>query len=144
MKDFHPQITAFCCHNAIYSEEDLTERRRLQSPSNVKVIEMPCSGKTEVIYLLKALESGADGVYVVGCPEGECRFLEGNLRAKKRVKYTQQLLDEIGIEKDRIQMYNLSASMKEKFQKVATEMIEKIRNIGPSPVNKVKEQESET
>ncbi|MFQ6042571.1 MAG: hydrogenase iron-sulfur subunit [Candidatus Poribacteria bacterium] len=141
MKDFQPQITAFCCHNAIYSEEDLIKRQRLQSPSNVKVIEMPCSGKTEVIYLLKAFESGADGVYVVGCPEGECHFLEGNLRAKKRVQYTQQLLNEIGIEKERIQMYNLSSSMKEKFLEVANEMIEKIRNLGPSPLNKVKRDE---
>ena len=136
MKDFQPQITTFCCHNAIYSEEELTQRQRLQFPSNVKVIEMPCSGKTEILYLLKAFESGADGVYVVSCTEGECRFLEGNLRVKKRVEYVQQLLDEIGVEKERISMYNLSPSMKEKFQKVANEMIEKIRNLGPGPLNK--------
>ena len=136
MKDFQPQITAFCCHNAAYAAEYLTKRQRLQYPSNVKVIEIPCSGKTEVVYFLKAFESGADGVYVIGCPEGECRFLEGNLRAKKRVEYTQQLLDEIGIEKERISMYNLSASMREKFLEVANEMIEKIRNMGPSPLNK--------
>ena len=109
MNDFQPQITAFCCHNAAYSPQDLTKRQRLQYPSNVTVIEIPCSGKTDVVYLLKAFESGADGVYVVGCPEGECHFLEGNLRAKKRVQYTQQLLDEVGIEKERISMYNLSS-----------------------------------
>ena len=134
MKDFQPQIIAFCCHNAAYSAEDLTKRQRLQYPANVKVIEIPCSGKTEVVYLLKAFESGADGVYVVGCPEGECHFLEGNLRAKKRVQYTQQLLDEVGIGKERISMYNLSSSMKEKFLEVANEMIEKIKNMGPSPL----------
>ena len=137
MKDFQPQITAFCCHNAAYSPEDLTKRQRLQYPSNINVIEIPCSGKTEVLYFLKAFETGADGVYVVGCPEGECHFLEGNLRAKKRVQYTQQLLDEIGIEKERISMYNLSSSMKEKFLEVANEMIEKIKNMGPSPLNKM-------
>jgi coenzyme F420-reducing hydrogenase delta subunit len=136
MKDFQPQITAFCCHNAIYSEEDLTKRQRLPSPSNIKVIDTPCSGKIDVVYLLKAIELGADGVYVVACPEGECRFLEGNLRARKRVEYTQQLLDEIGVEKERIQMYNLSGSMKGKFLEVANEMIEKIRDLGPGPLNK--------
>ncbi len=138
MRDFQPQITAFCCHNAAYSAENLTKRQRLRYPSNIKVIETPCSGKIEVVYLLKAFESGADGVYVVGCPESECRFLEGNLRARKRVEYTQQLLDEIGIEKERVQMYNLSSSMKEKFLEVANEMIEKIKNMGTSPLNKAR------
>jgi len=136
MNDFQPQIIAFCCHNAAYSAQNLTNRQRLKYPENVKVVETPCSGKTDVIYFLKAFESGADGVYAVGCPEGECRFLEGNFRAKKRVEYTQQLLNEIGIEKDRIQMYNISPLTQEKFLEVANEMIEKIRNMGPSPLKK--------
>ena len=65
--------------------------------SSIKIIKVPCTGKVDAIHILKALQNGADGVYVVGCLEGECHFLKGNLRAKKRFKYLSELLDEVGV-----------------------------------------------
>jgi coenzyme F420-reducing hydrogenase delta subunit len=83
---------------------------RLNYPTFIKIIKVPCTGRVDVLTLLKAFESGVDGVYVAGCMEGECHFLKGNLRARKRVNYAKTLLQEVGIEPERLEMYNLSAA----------------------------------
>jgi len=95
---------------------------------------MPCSGKVEILYLLKAFEEGADGVFVVGCQEGECHYLEGNIRTKRRVNFTRKILDEIGIGGSRVYMYNIDPSDSDALSKVTIEMREKIVKLGPSPL----------
>jgi F420-non-reducing hydrogenase iron-sulfur subunit len=112
---------------------------RLNYPTFIKVIKVPCTGRVDVLTLLKAFESGVDGVYVAGCMEGECHFLKGNLRAKKRVNYAKTLLQEVGIEPERLEMYNLSAAQGQRFAAIANEMAEKVRALGPSPVKKAKD-----
>ena len=107
---------------------------RLNYPTNVKVLKVPCTGRVDVIHVLKALENGADGVYLAGCLEGECHFLVGNLRAKKRVGYAKQLLEECGIGGERVAMYNLSSAQGQRFAEIAREMTEKIRQLGPNPI----------
>lgn len=109
---------------------------RLTYPTNVKVLKVPCTGRVDVIHILKAFEDGADGVYLAGCLEGECHFLAGNLRAKKRVGYAKQLLDEAGIGGERVSMYNLSSAQGQRFAEIAREMTGKIKELGPSPVKK--------
>ncbi len=89
-----------------------------------------------MILLLKAIENGADGVYVVGCLEGDCHFLKGNLKAKKRVEYAKRLLDETGIGGGRVEMYNLSAADGPRFADVAREITDKVRALGPNPAKK--------
>jgi len=83
--------------------------------------------------LMKAFENGADGVCVVGCEEGDCHYLTGNLKAKKRVEYVKKLLDECGIGSERVVMYNLSAAQGQRFAEIANEMGEKIKKLGPNP-----------
>lgn len=107
---------------------------RLTYPTNVKIVKVPCTGRVDIIHVLKTLESGADGVYVAGCLEGECHFLAGNLRARKRVEYVKKLLDECGIGSERVAMYNLSSAQGPRFAEIAREMTEKIRQLGPNPV----------
>jgi F420-non-reducing hydrogenase iron-sulfur subunit len=107
---------------------------RLSYPTNVKIVQLPCTGKIDVLYLLKAFQSGADGVYVAGCEEGDCHFLTGNLRARKRVEYAKKILDEIGIGGERLEMYNMSSAQGPRFVEVAHEMTERIRKLGPSPI----------
>jgi len=107
---------------------------RLSYPTNIKIIKLPCTGKIDVLYLLKAFQSGADGVYVAGCMEGDCHYLTGNLRARKRVEYAKKILDEVGIGGERLEMYNMSAAQGPRFVEVANEMNEKIKNLGPSPI----------
>ncbi len=107
---------------------------RLKYPNNIRIIRVPCTGKVDIIHLLRAFEKGADGVYIVGCMEGNCHFDSGNLRARKRVERAQNILNSIGIEGERLQMYNLSASEAPRFVEIALEMTEKIRDLGPNPI----------
>ncbi len=111
---------------------------RLRYPTNVKIIKVPCSGRVAIIHMLKALEEGADGVIVAGCLEGDCHYQSGNLRAKKRVIYVQELLEKIGIEPERVAMYNLSAGEGPRFAEIAREMTEKVTELGPSPIKDTK------
>ena len=108
--DDEPLILAFCCHYCAYAAADLAGSMRLQYPGNVRVLRLPCTGKIEVNYLLAAFERGVDGVIVAGCLEGGCHFLEGNLRARRRVERARQLLAEIGLEPERLEMFNLSSA----------------------------------
>jgi coenzyme F420-reducing hydrogenase delta subunit len=133
---FEPEIVAFCCHYCAYGAADLAGSMRLNYPTNVKIVKLPCTGKVDILYLLKAFEKGADGVYVAGCLEGNCHFIDGNIKAKHRINRAKKLLDEIGIGGDRLEMYNMSASMGPKFAETAIEMTNKIRKLGPSPLRK--------
>jgi coenzyme F420-reducing hydrogenase delta subunit len=88
----------------------------------------------DILLILHAFENGVDGVYLAGCLEGECHFLKGNLRAKKRVQYVKGLLEEVGIGGERVEMFNMSASQGQRFAQVAQEMTDRVRALGPSPV----------
>jgi coenzyme F420-reducing hydrogenase delta subunit len=108
---------------------------RLQYPTNIKVIQLPCSGRVDILHLLRAFEDGADGVYVAGCMEGDCHFLTGNLKARRKVNYVKQVLTSLGIEPERIEMFNMSSAQGPRFAQVAREFTQKIKELGPSPVN---------
>jgi F420-non-reducing hydrogenase iron-sulfur subunit len=131
--DFEPEIIVFACHYCAYAAADLAGSMRLQYPSNIRMIKLPCTGKLEVIHLLRALEAGADGVYAAGCLEGECHYLKGNLWARKRVEHVKRLLAEVGLEPERVEMYNMSSAMGAEFARVATEFTERIKALGPNP-----------
>ena len=111
---------------------------RLQYPTNIRVILVPCTGRVDVIHLLKAIEEGADGVYVAGCLEGDCHYINGNLKAKKRVGLVKKILTELGLEAERVEMYNMSAAQGPRFAEIAREMTEKIKTLGPSPLKQKK------
>lgn len=139
MNDFEPKIVAFCCNYCAFAAADLAGAMRLQYPPNVRIVQLPCTGTVDTILLLKAFEDGADAVFVAGCLEGECHYLEGNLRAKKRVEYVKKLLAEVGIEPERIEMFNLSSAMGGRFAEIVEEMTETVTNLGPTYKNKKKE-----
>jgi F420-non-reducing hydrogenase iron-sulfur subunit len=131
-----PLILAFCCHYCAYAAADMAGSMRLQYPSNVRVLRLPCTGKLEVDYLLAAFERGIDGVLVAGCLEGGCHFLEGNLRARRRVERAKQILGEVGIEPERLEMFNLSSAEGPRFAEITTLMTERLRKLGPSPLRR--------
>ncbi len=108
----------------------------MQYSSCIRIICLPCTGKVDLIHLLKAFEKGADGVYVVGCMEGACQYSSGNLRARKRVQQAREILEQTGVGGERVQMYNLSSSEAPRFVEIAEEMAEKIKALGPNPVKK--------
>lgn len=132
--DFEPQITAFCCRHCAYAAADMAGGMRLTYPAAVKILELPCTGKVDILHILRAFEDGCDGVLVAGCLEGDCHYLEGNLKARRRVAYARQLLAEIGLESRRIKMINLSAAMGSQFAQAATDMTAEITDIGPNPL----------
>lgn len=132
---FDPQIVAFCCKYCAYAAGDLAGSMRLSYPTNIRIIQVPCTGRVDILHLLRAVEDGADGVYVAGCLEGECHFLTGNLKTRKKVDYVKKALEEIGIEPERVEMFNLSSAMGPRFAEIAKEMTERIAKLGPSVVN---------
>ncbi len=107
---------------------------RLQYPPDVRIIQVPCTGKVDILHLLTAFEEGADGVFVAGCLEGDCHFIEGNLHAKRRVKRVKEILEQVGLGAERVEMFNLSAGQGGRFAEIVREMDERIRKLGPSPI----------
>ena len=133
MENFEPEIVAFCCHYCAYTAADMAGSKRISYPANVKIIRVPCTGKVDAIHLMKALEKGADGVYVAGCLAGDCHFKNGNIRAEARVNRVKKILSELGWEPERVGMFNMSAGMGERFAQVAREFTETIRKLNPGP-----------
>ena len=134
MENFEPEIVAFCCHYCAYTAADMAGSKRIAYPPNVKIIRVPCTGKVDAIHIMKALEKGADGVYVAGCLEGDCHFKNGNIRARYRVEHVQKYLEELGWETERVAMINMSAGMGEFFARTALEFTQKIKQLGPNPI----------
>jgi coenzyme F420-reducing hydrogenase delta subunit len=139
MSEFEPKIVAFCCNYCAFAAADLAGAMRLQYPPNVRIVKLPCTGTVDAIHLMKAFEDGADAIFVAGCLEGECHYLEGNLRAKKRIAYVKKLLAEVRIEPERIEMFNLSSAMGGRFAEIVEEMTERVIKLGPTYKDERKE-----
>ncbi len=130
------QILAYCCHYCAYAAADLAGVLRLRYPAEAKLMELPCTGRLDLLEVLHAFEGGADGIMVAGCLEGDCHFQEGNLNARRRVERIKAQLKAIGLEEDRIRMFNMSSAMGKQFAEAATEMAEQITRLGPSPLRR--------
>lgn len=111
---------------------------RLQYPTNINIIRVPCTGKVDILHILRAFEKGADGVYAVGCMEGDCHYNTGNLRARKRIEQAAKILDTVGVGGKRVQMRNLSSGEGPLFVKYAKEIVEQIKELGPNPLKQAK------
>ena len=135
MGEYEPKIVAYCCNYCAFAAADLAGATRIQYPPNVRIIRLPCTGKVDAIHIMKAFEDGADGIFVAGCLEGQCHFLEGNTRAKKKVAYVKRLLDEAQIESERLEMYNLSSAMGGRFAEIVEEMTDRVTKLGPTYKN---------
>jgi len=133
-KEFIPEITVFTCIYCGYMAADTAGALHEYYPANMKLIRLPCTGKTDIQYLLDAFESGADGVYIVGCSLGNCHHERGNERGKARVDRAKDMLAEMGIEPERLDMFFLSGGMGATFASIAHEMAARITELGPSPL----------
>lgn len=140
-ESFEPEITAFTCIYCGAMAGDTAGLQRITYPANVKVIRLPCTGKVDVEYILKAFEQGADGVYVVACTIGNCHHERGNVRATKRVEYAKKLLDDIGLGRDRLGIYYVSGGEGQAFADAAREMTGRARRLGPNPLRRSKGRE---
>ena len=130
---FEPLIINFCCYWCSYTGADLAGTSRIQYPPNSRIVRVQCTGMLHPNLVIEALTSGADGVLVCGCHPGDCHYLEGNLRAKSRADAIELMLQDFGLEEDRFRLEWVSASEGPRFARVVTEMVERVRKLGPSP-----------
>jgi F420-non-reducing hydrogenase iron-sulfur subunit len=124
-----PVIIAFCCHYCAFTAADLACTMRLSYPTNIRIVRLPCTGRADVGMILQAFVDGADGVMVNGCEPGSCHFIQGNLRAAKRVVYAKKLLEEAGVDPRRLEMYHIAASQGPLFAETAREFTERITRL---------------
>ena len=143
-KSFEPEITAFYCIYCGYMAADTAGALGVQYPANVKFVRLPCTGKTDIRYLLEAFEQGADGVYVVACPIGNCHHVRGNERGLARLQRAQKILDEIGLGSDRLEMFFMSGSQAHTFASAVDKMTDRIRELGPNPLKGESPSDTET
>ncbi len=131
-ENWEPKIVAFVCNWCTYAGADLAGISRIQYPPNVRLIRLPCSGRVNPFYVVKALQEGADGVLVSGCHPGECHYLTGNLSARRKFAMLKRFLSYIGIEADRTMFTWISASEGEKFANVIKGVTERVKALGPA------------
>ena len=132
MDDFKPQIVAFCCVNCASSAAKVAHGMKKALPNNIKIIQVPCTGRIETLHLLKPFEEGADGVYVAGCQTDSCQYISGITKAAKRVEQVKKILEELSMEPERIDVFHLSAGKGQEFVEVADRMVNTIKELGPS------------
>lgn len=131
---FEPRIVAFACNWCSYAGADMAGISRLQYPTNIRTIRVMCSGRVTPGMILRAFEQGADGVFVSGCHIGDCHYGFGNRMAEKHIALTQQLIRMLGLEPDRLQLEWISASEGEKFAASVRLFVERIKELGRSPI----------
>ncbi len=130
-ENVEPTIMGFFCQWCSYTGADLAGTSRVQYPPNIRISRMMCSGRVDPTFVVQALADGADGVLIAGCHPGDCHYNEGNYRAMRRYPLLLKLLDQFGIEKDRVRLEWISASEGEKFARVVAEMTERLKELGP-------------
>jgi len=133
--EFTPKILALVCTYCTYTAADMAGSARMQYPAGVRIVKYLCTGRIDLLHILKGFEAGADAVMVSGCEAGSCHFLEGNLRARERVEYAQKLLAEVGLE-GRLEMFEVAASDAPKWVAAVKEMTQRVEALGPSPLGR--------
>ena len=130
MDAWEPKIVVFLCNWCSYAGADLAGVSRLQYPHNIRIIRVPCSGRLNPLFVLKALQQGADGVLVSGCHPGDCHYISGNLIARRKFALLKNYLEYLGIESQRVQFSWVSASEGTRFAALIEKVVGEVRKIG--------------
>jgi F420-non-reducing hydrogenase iron-sulfur subunit len=137
-ENFNPKILAFLCNWCSYAGADLAGTSRIKYPSSILPIRVMCSSRVDPLFVLKAYLNGADGVLVTGCHPGDCHYQEGNYFTRRRFVMLKKVVENLGLESDRLRLSWVSASEGQKYAKVATEFTKKIKELGEnSAKNKI-------
>ena len=133
-EEFEPKMIGFLCNWCAYAGADLAGVSRIQYPPNIRIVRVMCSGRVDPSFILEALKDGADGVLVAGCHlPSDCHYISGNFKALRRIKLLKRVLEQFGIEPERVRLEWISASEGDKFATVVKEMVDQIKKIGPNP-----------
>lgn len=131
-REREPRLLGFLCRWCSYAGADLAGTSRRKYPANIRVVRVPCSGRVDPLFILKALRLGADGVLVSGCHPGDCHYQTGNYFARRRLAIAKRFLEYMGVEAERLQVSWVSASEGGKFAEVVSEMTEQVSKLGPN------------
>jgi len=131
INNWEPKIVAFLCNWCSYAGADLAGVSRTQYPSNIRVIRVPCSGRVDPFYIIKALQNGIDGVLVSGCHPGDCHYISGNLIARRKFALLKSFLEYIGIEPGRVQFSWVSAAEGGRFAQIIEKVTREVKELGP-------------
>ncbi len=134
MIEFEPKIVGFLCNWCSYAGADLAGTSRIQYPPNMRIIRVMCSGAVDPMYILRALMDGADGVFIGGCHPGDCHYIDGNYKARRRIVLLWNILETLGLERERVWIKWISASEGQQFADTVKEMTMAIRKLGPNPI----------
>lgn len=136
MAEFEPKIVGFLCNWCTYTGADLAGTSRMKYPPNIIPIRVMCSGSVDPVYVLRALLEGADGVLIGGCHPGDCHYLSGNYKARRRITVLKTILKTLGLGESRVWFKWISASEGIRFAETVTEMTRELKKLGPNPVDK--------
>lgn len=131
--DFEPRIVGFLCNWCTYAGADLAGTSRIQYPPNLRPIRVMCSAAVDSVYILRALLEGADGVFIGGCHPGDCHYVSGNYKTRRRMALFNSIMRSLGLDEGRVLLRWISAAEGKKFADTVTEMTERLRQIGPNP-----------
>lgn len=132
--EYLPKIVGFLCTWCAYTGADLAGVSRLKIPASLKVVRVMCSGRIDPLFVLKAYLKGADGIMMMGCHPGDCHYQKGNYNARRRFIMLQSIFDSLSLEPERFGLWWVSASEGPRYSKVTKEFSDKIKSLGPSPV----------
>ncbi|HZK85907.1 MAG TPA: hydrogenase iron-sulfur subunit [Desulfosporosinus sp.] len=131
-KGFQPKIVAFLCNWCSYAGADLAGVGRFQYPATIRTIRVPCSGRINPLYILKAMANGADGVLISGCHPGDCHYMSGNYVARRKFALIDSLLKHVGLEEGRVSFSWVSAAEGVRFAEVVKGVTERVTALGPN------------
>ncbi len=131
-EDWTPNLVGFCCNWCSYAGADLAGINRLQYPPNLRIIRVLCSSRVNPMFILRALQKGADGVLVAGCHPGDCHYSTGNYYTRRRFHIFQRHLEFFGMDPERVRLEWVSAAEGKRFADVVSEMTEQVRKLGPN------------
>jgi coenzyme F420-reducing hydrogenase delta subunit len=132
MDAFEPTLIAFVCNWCTDTAADLAGTSRLSYPPNVRLVRVMCTGMVDPKYVIKALLEGADGVLVSGCHPGDCHYINGNFKARRRIKLLQEILPQFGFAPERLKLTWIGASDGIQFADTITQLVARLKTLGPS------------
>jgi len=128
-----PKIAAFCCYHSAYEAADAAGAAHMAVPDDVRLIRVPCTGRVDILQMLRAVEKGYDGILVLGCHEENCKYLRGNILARKRVAYANTLLAEAGAGENTIEFHGVAANQPHRFVQVVRAMHDRLTSAEAEP-----------
>ncbi|MFW5855695.1 MAG: hydrogenase iron-sulfur subunit [Bacillota bacterium] len=131
IEELKPKIIAYLCNWCSYAAADLAGSSRLQYPTNIRIVRIPCTGRLNPLMVIKTFRQGADGILVSGCHPGDCHYIDGNYYARRRFIMVKKLLEYSGVEEERLNFTWCSAAEGRRFAEVVTKVVDRVKKVGP-------------